>query len=152
MIENFDDGVAAEEESNVLTASMEHHCPFGCRGEDVDERGYCDHLIGFSNDKKIMERVVPIMRRSVDENGTMGPPEKTGHYRVLGRKHQVRPIPKGSKLVNPQVEQKVNGARFLAYRWVSWRVYHNEPERAKAEGVPPAPKKTVTVNEAGTEE
>ncbi len=27
-------------------------CPYGCGDEDLDSNGYCDHLIGFTNDPK----------------------------------------------------------------------------------------------------
>ncbi len=28
-------------------------CPFGCEDEDLDERWYCHHLVGFTNDVKM---------------------------------------------------------------------------------------------------
>lgn len=30
-------------------------CPFGCRGKDLDDYGYCKHLVGFSPDGKALE-------------------------------------------------------------------------------------------------
>ncbi len=33
-------------------------CPFGCTIEDLDDNGYCHHLVGFTNDGKAMEPMV----------------------------------------------------------------------------------------------
>lgn len=33
-------------------------CPFGCTVEDIDENGYCDHVIGFTNDGKTYEPMI----------------------------------------------------------------------------------------------
>ena len=30
-------------------------CPYGCQLDDLDDHGYCRHLIGFSNDQKTFE-------------------------------------------------------------------------------------------------
>ncbi len=76
-------------------------CPFGCEDGDLDDNGYCRHLIGFTNDGKLYEpmvrrkgqRVVQVEREmseaGLDEEGNMqytqGPP------RLL-------PVVKGDKL------------------------------------------------------
>ncbi len=131
MIEQIDDKVAPEEEGSIALKQVEIHCPYGCGMEEADERGYCEHLLGFTNDRKVLEPLVPITRRAVDDNGQpTGESEKTGHYRVLGRKHQVKPVPGGSKFVNPQTRQLFNGTYHMAYRWVSWRVYHKDGKAA----------------------
>lgn len=48
--------------SNLMSALMRrslgepvNFCPFGCASADLTEGGYCRHLVGFSNDGKIME-------------------------------------------------------------------------------------------------
>lgn len=33
-------------------------CPFGCSFQQLDDHGYCRHLIGFSNDKKTFEPMI----------------------------------------------------------------------------------------------
>jgi hypothetical protein len=33
-------------------------CPHGCTDEELDDNGYCRHLIGFTTDGKIMEPMV----------------------------------------------------------------------------------------------
>jgi hypothetical protein len=62
-------------------------CPFGCSDDDLDERGLCDHLIGYTNDGKTMEPVVLVGgRRTVQvPMGTDGKPRRL-------------PIPPGAKL------------------------------------------------------
>lgn len=30
-------------------------CPFGCKDEQLDDNGYCVHLVGFTTDGKVME-------------------------------------------------------------------------------------------------
>lgn len=104
----------------------ENYCPFGCLTEDLNDRGYCKHLAGFTNDKKVMEPLVAIMGRDADNK-----PEETGNYRVMGRKGQTRPIPTGAKLVNPTSRQLANGVWHIANKWVSWRVYLKNPEIKK---------------------
>jgi len=42
----------SEEGANV------NFCPYGCNDEELDEQGYCFHLIGFSPDGKKLERNV----------------------------------------------------------------------------------------------
>jgi hypothetical protein len=41
--------------SQETTGEKVNVCPFGCEAEDLDEHGYCDHLIGFTRDKKFYE-------------------------------------------------------------------------------------------------
>lgn len=33
-------------------------CPFGCSFQQLDDHGYCRHLVGFSNDKKTFEPMI----------------------------------------------------------------------------------------------
>lgn len=38
-----------------MIAKKDNHCPFGCTDDMLDDLGYCDHLIGFTNDGKMFE-------------------------------------------------------------------------------------------------
>lgn len=57
-------------------------CPFGCTVEDLDDHGYCDHLVGVTEDGKTMEQMVT---------------DERGRRRTLGT--LPAPVPKGAKLV-----------------------------------------------------
>ncbi len=32
-------------------------CPFGCESDDLDDLGYCRHLVGFTSDRQTLERL-----------------------------------------------------------------------------------------------
>src|SRR5580658_7945052 len=51
-------------------------CPFGCGFKDLDEAGYCVHLIGFTDNGKTYE---PMVRETVLD-------KRTGKLRATGRK------------------------------------------------------------------
>ena len=38
-----------------VDGSKVNMCPFGCEDEELDDFGYCGHLVGFTNDGKLME-------------------------------------------------------------------------------------------------
>jgi hypothetical protein len=40
------------------TGGVVNFCPFGCTDEELDQHGYCKHLIGFTNDKKTYEPMI----------------------------------------------------------------------------------------------
>ncbi len=65
-------------------------CPYGCKGEDLDENGYCHHIVGWSNDKKTM---FPFLA-----------PDHRGRRAVSG---QAVPIPKGAKCMRETVSYRV---------------------------------------------
>lgn len=65
-------------------------CPYGCTPEDLDENGYCRHLVGFSSDDKTMEPMV------MDERGRRV---------VVGSKRE--PLRKTDKLVLITVSSRV---------------------------------------------
>lgn len=44
--------------AKASTGEKVNACPFGCQVEDLDDNGYCDHLMGFTNDGKTMEPMV----------------------------------------------------------------------------------------------
>jgi hypothetical protein len=56
-------------------------CPFGCEDHNLDQNGYCYHLVGFSPDGKTMEPMVL----------------ENGQRKVKGKLRQ--PLKKGDKLV-----------------------------------------------------
>lgn len=64
-------------------------CPFGCEEHELDERGYCPHLVGFSNDGKTMEPFV----------------QKGDQRVVVGERPE--PVRKGDKLVRITVSSRV---------------------------------------------
>ncbi len=80
-------------------------CPFGCENEDIDEHGYCKHLVGFTNDRKFYEPMV---------------------YDVqLGRRIvRVRTKPGKDGKPVPELEPCQKGDRFVQIS-ISSRVYRN---------------------------
>jgi len=46
--------------SKSLAGQKVNACPYGCKVGDLDEHGYCKHLVGFTEDKKTYE---PMVRR-----------------------------------------------------------------------------------------
>lgn len=108
---------------------IENHCPYGCQHSDLDERGYCVHLVGFTNDRKIYEPIVHV-KRVPRENGIPVPgaePELTGEVQVLGGKKHIQPVLSSDKLVNPEERQLDMGVYHMAKKWVSDRVYRKAP-------------------------
>lgn len=59
--------MAALRKSN---GALVNGCPFGCGHEDLDKRGYCRHLVGFTNDGEVLE---PLVRTGEDEVKVVGP-------------------------------------------------------------------------------
>lgn len=104
----------------------ENHCPFGCSLEELEENGYCRHLVGFTNDKKVFEPLVPIM--VPDHNGK---PAKSGRYKVMGKhgaEDRRQAVARSDRLVNPTFQQLDGGVYHTAFKWLSWRVYREMPE------------------------
>ena len=93
----------------------DNHCPFGCRTPELDEHGYCRHLIGFTlpGNEKFMEPRVP--RFNLQD-----PPQVVGYF-VDGK--QKGPVPK-----NAQLERLT----------VCSRVYHKNgiPDYVNVDGEP----------------
>ena len=65
-------------------------CPFGCDLEDLDDLGYCKHLVGFTTDKKTYE---PMRRR------------EDGRLQVYGE--EKKPLQPGDKLVEITLSHRV---------------------------------------------
>lgn len=62
-------------------------CPYGCTEEDLDDRGLCDHLVGYTTDGKTMEPLVAVRGRKTVQvpDGPDGKPRRV-------------PIPAGAHL------------------------------------------------------
>jgi len=88
------------------------YCPFGCEVEDMDDQGYCHHLVGFTSDNKIFE---PLSRR------------KDGRPMVTHKGRQ--PVLKTDVLVNPETRNK-DGS--IAKAGVSSRVYRKTVKKPEA--------------------
>jgi len=41
--------------TEAITGQKVNFCPYGCEDGDLDEHGYCRHLVGFTNDGKLFE-------------------------------------------------------------------------------------------------
>lgn len=128
------------EEIRKNIGAVKNHCPFGCPNESLDEHGYCEHLVGFTNGSKVGDPVENILRSPITEmtivNGLHKRKPKVVRGKGDDREEFVLPPPskevvlKGDTLVNPEEIQLVNGTRNLAKMWVSSRVYRKR-EAAK---------------------
>lgn len=88
--------------AKVAQDGVVNFCPFGCEDSQLDEHGYCKHLVGFTNDKKFYEpmifdptrqaRVVRV-KMTVDENGKPVP--------------QLEPCQKGDKFEEITISSRV---------------------------------------------
>jgi hypothetical protein len=45
------------------TGQIINFCPFGCEDIELDDNGYCRHLVGFTNDRKTMEPLIEDVAR-----------------------------------------------------------------------------------------
>lgn len=102
-------------EDGRIPANITNHCPFGCEAVDLDDYGYCQHLVGFSNDGKVMEQVKSH--------------PKTKERFVDGRSQAS--VLKGDILINPEHKQLVDGVERMSKSWVSARVYRPEAPAVK---------------------
>lgn len=55
--------------ARASTGEKVNACPFGCELQDLDDNGYCSHLVGFTNDGKTFE---PMMKDSRDRRVVQG--------------------------------------------------------------------------------
>ncbi len=113
-------------ELKPLTAEkIKIHCPFGCEAEDCDENGYCQHLVGFSNDTKTLEPLEDQTRFNKEDKEW----QSTSYMRVNGKKAEK--VQDDDVLVNPIIREKdfQSKQEYDRYSWVSWRVYSNDPNR-----------------------
>lgn len=111
----------------------DNHCPFGCMEGDLDSHGYCDHLIGFTNDGMTFEPLGMQKKWNKEDKEW----QETGH-RIVARlgydkKSVVQQVQKnrGDIVVNPTVEQYDASAKITrkTQAWVSSRVYSKNQDR-----------------------
>ncbi len=131
------------ERANIL-GEVQNHCPFGCTKGELDEYGYCSHLVGFTNDGKTVETIQPWKRWDNHKGEWVASGDKfVSGSRKQGHVHPVQPT---DTLVNPVVEQVVEGIKRKVAAWVSSRVYREE-EAPSNDG----PSTTVMCDECGDE-
>ncbi len=66
--------------AKATTGEKVNFCPHGCTLEDLDDHGYCRHLVGFTNDGKTMEPYVEnAMGKKVTLGHTKQPVHKSDH-------------------------------------------------------------------------
>ncbi len=100
-----------------------NHCPFGCKEADLDEWGYCHHLVGFAfRGAETMEAHAHAYAYAPN-----GVPYDTGRW-TIGDKDA--PILASDRRINPARVQKIptgmGGVReSIAYQWVNDRIYRN---------------------------
>ena len=86
-----------------------NHCPMGCEKWELDEHGYCAHLVGFTNRGKLMETI------AYNDRGF-----------IQVRHDLVAPVEKGDKLVNPEKVIHDQAGSHVMQEWVSARVYRKK--------------------------
>lgn len=99
-------------------ADAVNYCPFNCHESELEEHGYCCHLIGFTNDGKIMEPI------TYNEKGQIA---------VRGRKRDRQEVQKNDRRVNPVLTSRDprSGMAVDYFKWVSDRVYRRCTEQEK---------------------
>jgi len=121
---------AHEEARAALSKTARNYCPLGCVAEELDEYGYCHHLVGFTADRKTLEPIAPLYRTMND-----GTPFNTGFKTVTGS----QPCQEGDLFINPERPQVVHGITHMAKAWVSDRVYRRRERPAEELAIPPEP-------------
>jgi hypothetical protein len=92
--------IKAQCAAGVTGEQVVNACPFGCLDENLDEHGYCCHLVGFTNDKKLMEPMV------LDWRGKRV--VQVPFHMDRGKKiPDLLPIPRGAKLVPIAISYRV---------------------------------------------
>ncbi len=90
-------------------------CPFGCKIENLDDNGYCHHLVGFTNDGKIYEPMID--EKVKDPFG--------GKDRFTGRRKVI------AEIDGKDNRQPVLPTDTLVQITVSQRVYREKPAEVK---------------------
>lgn len=95
-----------EAKSKQLEGEKVNACPYGCEVADLDDNGYCDHMVGVSHEAKVGVIMEPLIKDPI-----------TGFRRIEGS----RP------------EKTLKGDKFERIT-VDFRVYRNVPvEKRKPE-------------------
>ena len=79
--------------SKASLGESPNFCPFGCQSEQLDENGYCRHLVGFT---------VPGEPHHFEP---LAPPDAAGYRTVRGARRE--PVRKGDRLVQITVSSRV---------------------------------------------
>ena len=113
------------------------YCPFGCKSEsdDLDDHGYCRHLVGFTNGDGPGAKIETIQKATRKDHETKEIYE-TGDVFVSGvnkRKkiNHMDVVREDDKIINPEYEQRDKGLVHMAKTWVSSRVYRNVDKQNK---------------------
>lgn len=89
------------------TGGVVNACPYGCEDEELDENGYCPHLIGFATPNDKLHEKKPSMYEPLVQNGE--------HKIVVGFKRDAAgkrvpnlfPLLKGDKIVRITTSYRV---------------------------------------------
>lgn len=95
----------------IKTQDKPNFCPFGCTPQHLDEHGYCDHLIGFTEDKKGYE---PFVLDTNEKSRTFG--QRRVQVELRGPKHH-----------RIKVLKKIRKTDKIVQITSSWRVYRDGP-------------------------
>jgi hypothetical protein len=109
---------------------IEYHCPFGCKKAECNEYGHCYHLVGFSNDGKVYEKLTkrPDGAPMVGGFSEITLKDHEGNEITRMSKNMARVLP-GDIVVNPEHKQILDGGFVnVAKKWVSSRIYRNVPK------------------------
>lgn len=127
--------LAIDEQLAHKTSEAGNYCPFGCKAEDhvlvaegtgaVSQVIYCCHLVGFTNDRKVMEGIEPVMVPVYDEESRKTDQKRwNGRFRVSGKKQQY--VKRTDIMVNPTYLQiDTQNGHHMTETWGSARVYRN---------------------------
>jgi hypothetical protein len=115
------------------------YCPFGCTLEEGNERGYCDHLVGFTTDGKKYE---PLKVRTNGDwmvGGMIQSPD--GKKKMVPDLRDVPHLKKGKiELINPTENYVDQGIPRMRKIFFSDRLYMADPPEREVY-VSPAEKK-----------
>ena len=112
--------LAAKSRSNL--GEKVNFCPHGCQVEDLDDNGYCRHLIGFTNDGKTYEPMI------VDERG-----RRVVRARGKDGADLRKPVRESDRLERISISSRVYRRNVEAESWGSSAKLTAAPEEAATE-------------------
>lgn len=90
-------------QSSLMPGNVVNACPFGCGDDQLDEKGFCYHMVGFCNsdrDGKPLREYEPLCRMRMQSPNQPGKIVDRGNtLMVLGGKEHRQPLQKGDVLV-----------------------------------------------------
>ncbi len=101
----------------AVSGAKVNACPFGCEDVELDENGYCRHLVGFTEDKKHYEPMVV----GRDGRRVVQVPMVRDEERSTAEFEATKPL-----------LMKVEKDDTLIQITTSYRVYRNTPKRVVA--------------------